>query len=102
MIRITYVGPTSSDCTSPYMVDISKPMLVGDFIEEYLKEYPREWGYFGIRDGHTIFGNPQWEYRYGQLLSKPDDRWFGRKIKSVTGSGGWSRSDFLFELEVEE
>lgn len=102
MIRITYIGPTGSDCTGPYYVDISKPMLVGDFIEEYLKEYPREWGYFGVKDRKTIFGNPHWEYRYGMLLSKPDDRWFSRKIKSVTGSGGWSRSDFLFELEEVE
>ena len=101
MINIQ-LGRMGSDCTSPYYVTISKPMCVGDFIEEWLKENPHEWGRFGIFKRGEIFGHPVWEYRYGQLLSKPDDEWFSRKIKEVKGSGGWSNSDFIFILEDEE
>lgn len=100
MINITFCD-TSSDATSRYLVDIS-PMCVGDFIEEWLKEHPNEWGYFGINDGKTIYGSPQWFYQYGQLKTKVSDEYLGKRIRSVSGSGGWSRSDFLFVLEKGE
>lgn len=98
MINITY-GQTCSDETSIYRVDISKPMTVGQFIDEYMAGCPNNWGYFGVRDGESIFGNPKCEYSHGEIKGKtlPKDI-LNRNIKKVHGSGGWSRSDFQFEL----
>lgn len=104
MIRITYVGPTGSDCTGPISVDISKPMTLGEFIDEWLNGWRREWGTFAIKTKEKSFvlANPRWEYRYGELMSDISEKWRNRKIKSVIGHGGWSLVDLLFELEEEE
>ena len=105
MIEITYLTPIvgyNGSCEWEYLIKFSKPMRLRDFIEELLKERSDEWGYFGIRDNHnTALGNPQWEYRYGSLITPPKDELSNRTIKSVTGSGAWSRSDYWFELEDE-
>lgn len=97
MINICY-GTTGGDETCPYYVEIS-PMTVGEFIDEWLKEHPKEWGYLGIADGDSIFGSPKCEYSYGEIKGEPIPNIYLRKqIKRVTGSGGWSRSDFLIYI----
>lgn len=100
MIHISY-GRSGGDCTSQYYVTISKPMTVGEFIDEFMKKNPGEWGVFIVKTGPDYFDRVEYEYRYGKLLSSPDKELFDRKIKDVTGGGGWSNSDFRFELEDE-
>lgn len=95
MIKIEY-GQEYSDCTCDYKVTISKPMTVGEFIAERLKD-KREWGYFGIADGKSVFGNPHCEYSNGKIVtSQLPQKYLDAEIEEVYGSGGWSRSDFKF------
>lgn len=100
MISIAY-GKTGSDETCTYYVTTSQ-MTVGEFIEEWLAEHQKEWGYFGISDGCSIFGNPKCEYSHGEIKGEPiPNDYLCKQIKSVTGSGGWSRSDFLFYVDLQ-
>lgn len=95
MIRITR-GREGSDCTAPYIIQFLEGMIVGDFIKEWL-ENKTEWGYFGIYDGKTVCGSPRCEYWKGEIKGEllPDE-YLNKSIKEVFGSGGWSRSDFVF------
>ena len=99
MIRIEY-GKEHSDCISDYIVTTNAP-TVRDFINEWLTNHPGEWGYFGIKNEKRPFiGEPRCEYKYGKIISDPlSDSILSKKIKNVTGSGGYSRSDFQFEIE---
>ena len=102
MINITYGKPYSDD-TWEYIITTDNK-TVGDFICEVLKDKD-EWGYFGIYDSKTIsaLGNPKCEYSDGRIIGKPlPQEYLNKEIKSVSGSGGWSRSDFLFMVERDE
>ena len=87
-----------SDCTGPYVVNISKSMTVKNFIDELLEKYPYEWGYIGIYKNGTYFGEPHCEYKRGKLLYSLPNEYLNRQIKSVDGSGGWYRSDFILHI----
>ena len=96
-IYIRY-GKTASDATAQYYITLAKPMTVGEFITEWLTT--GEWGYFGIRKPGVIFGDPQCEYMHGKIIGKGlPEEYLNKPIKNVYGSGGWSRSDFEFEVE---
>lgn len=100
MINITY-GQDKGDCTCDYFID-TDAVTVRDFIDEWLIRNKGDWGYFGIKNPEkpSIFGEPCCEYRCGQIITEPlPNRLLNKKIKKVTGSGGYSRSDFLFEVE---
>ena len=95
-IQISY-GRVGGDETCRYYVTLNKPMTVGEFIDEWMKENPNEWGYFGICKKGTIFGEPRCEYSHGKIKGEPlPQEYLSKKIKAVYGSGGWSRSDFEF------
>lgn len=102
MIKITY-GKRNSDATHEYIIE-TDCKTVGNFIREWLCFHPVEWGYFGIKNKNgATFGDPKCEYEYGRITTKPlPIEFLSRKIKCIYGSGGWSRSDFLFEIESEE
>lgn len=93
-------GPQGGDCTGPYYITLKRECTVGEFIENWISN-KQEWGYFGIYDGKgTPFGNPQCEYRYGKIITDPlPEEILNKKIKHIHGHGGWTRSDFLFELK---
>lgn len=95
--RMLHMG---SDCTGPYEVTVSLPMTVGEFISELLETYPDEWGYIGIYNKkEEIFGYPRCEYKYGKLLSALPEEYIDRQIESVSGSGGWSASDYILHVK---
>lgn len=102
MIDIIYGKPHSDD-TWDYIIKTDN-RTVGDFIREVLKD-AREWGYFGIYDSKTssAFGNPKCEYNFGEIIGEPlPQEYLNKEIKRVSGSGGWSRSDFIFVVERSE
>jgi len=102
MINVMY-GKQYSDETWDYVITTDN-RTVGDFIREVLKD-KREWGYFGIYNSKmlSVFGNPKCEYAFGKIIGEPlPQEYFSKEIKSVSGSGGWSRSDYLFVVDGSE
>ena len=100
MIDLEYIR-SCSDQTFDYKAIINKPMTVGEFIKEWMTASTHEWGYFGIYDGKTIFGNPQCEYSDGKIITDPiPDEYLNAEIDEVTGNGGWTRNDFLFKISA--
>lgn len=102
MIDIMYGKPYSDD-TWDYIITTDNK-TVGDFIREKLKD-KREWGYFGIYNSkkNSAFGSPRCEYSDGKIIGEPlPQGYLEKEIKSVSGNGGWSRSDFLFVVERSE
>lgn len=87
-----------SDCTAPYSIVLEKEYTVEEFINAALHEYDNEWGYFGVFDGKSVFGNPECEYSNGSVLNTLPDDILRSKIVSVKASGGWSRMDYMFYL----
>lgn len=92
------VGPERGDCTAPYSVTKYKATTVKEFIDEVIKEYPEEWGYFSI-NSDIVLNENTCEYRYGSLLSDfPDKSVLDKKIEYVDSSGGWSRMDYIIHV----
>lgn len=98
-MQFTKLHPEAGDCTAPYSVTNYKATTVGELIQEIIKENPREWGYIGIKDGQSIFGNPNCEYNYGQLSNYMPDDVLSAEIETVAASGGWSRMDYLITIK---
>ena len=94
MIRIAY-GKSRSDATSEYFITTDNE-TVGEFITEWLETNPNEWGIFRVAIGERYFDFPKYDYKRGQLITEIPEKYLKRKIKRVTGDGGWSRSDFIF------
>lgn len=97
-------GAYHGDETCGYNITLNKEMTVREFIDEILKEKPNEWGYFGIYSKKdSIFGEPHCEYSQGQLITDPiPDEFLNKKIDKVDGNGGWSRSDYIFHVSMDE
>lgn len=83
-----------SDCTGAYVVDFTKGMTVGQFIQEMLTDHKSECGYIGIFKPHSIFGDPCMSYSHGKANSMLPKEYLDKVILKADGSGGWSRSDF--------
>ena len=99
-IRINY-GAFHGDETWSYIITYPEGMTVREFINERLAD-EREWGYFGIYDKNQYWfenGNPCCQYRDGKIIKDPlPDDVLDSVIMDVSGSGGWSRSDFKFVI----
>ena len=89
-------GAVGGDCTSLYYVTLKKPMTVGEFIDEWVKEMPGEWGSIRVCDGVHAYGNPCCVYKHGKIVDNygMTQEILSKPIKEVNGSGGWSLSDF--------
>lgn len=101
MFRLQQCGQVSGDCTAPYNVILDKVYTVEEFITTVLEHLSNEWGYIGIMDANArnIFGNPNCEYSHGKLSTAMPESFMNRKIHRAHASGGWSRMDYLLELE---
>ena len=90
-------GHTSGDETTPYTVSDWKSRTVGEFIQEVLKENPKEWGYISV--GHWYRGSEMFkgecEYRYGKIVHEMPKGLLDVESKNVIASGGWSRMDYV-------
>ena len=90
------------DETTPYIVSEYKAKTVREFIEEVLKERPREWGYISV--GKHYYQDYQdgssevCEYRYGKLVTEMPNNALDVEIKKIDACGGWSRMDYTINL----
>ena len=98
MFELIHSGGPYSDETSSYKVKLNGEYTVKSFIQEVLSK--KEWGYIGIDDGNTIFGNPRIEYHSNVALQDMTEEYLRLKVISVRASGGWSRMDYLITPEV--
>ena len=99
MFKLVQLKPEGSDCTAPYEVQLNGEYTVGEFINDVLKDV-REWGYIGINNDRTVFGDPHCEYKYGKLTSPMDEKFLNMRVTSARASGGWSRMDYILSVEI--
>lgn len=106
-ITITY-GNEIGDCTRPYYVTLNRSdITVKEFIDYVLSEQKSEWGYIRIYNWKiktSWDADYEFEYRHG--VAKADEvippYVLASCIKTLSGSGGWSRSDWDIIIEGEE
>lgn len=97
--ELIQVAPEAGDCTAPYEVRLNRDYTVKIFVEDILKD-TREWGSIRIRESDkSFFSLPEYEYKYGKLLSRLPNDVLSKRIKSATAHGGWSLMDYLITLE---
>lgn len=108
MFRLIKKGKERGDCTAPYEVELDKEYTVLEFIQTVLSNNPNEWGYIGIKSNDKdgiIFGKPKCEYSYGKILGGIETlpllflEFLNDKVLSVSADGGWSRMDYLLEVQ---
>lgn len=94
-------GMMHCDCTSDYYITIKEPITVRDFISHLLED-KTEWGYISIFQRARIkYIQPCIEYRYGEIIGTGNivlDDILDCHILDITGSGGYSRSDYYLKL----
>lgn len=104
--KIVEYGPTGGDQCSPYYIEVSPGVTVGDVVEDILSNKD-EWGIICIEqkdNNHAI------EYKYGELLknnvSKEEQYFWNNlvdwKVVKMRGSGGWSNSDYWLTIQSGE
>ena len=97
LVNISY-GPQGSDCTSSYYITPKKSFTVRDFVNAVIAD-TREWGYIGIAAPRTIFGSPNIKYEWGKLTTANfSDEILNKQVLELSGSGGWSRSDYILKI----
>ena len=96
LVNISY-GPQGSDCTGPYYITPKKSFTVRDFVNAVIAD-TREWGYIGIAAPRATFGNPNIEYKCGKLTANFSDEILNKQVLELSGSGGWSRSDYILKI----
>lgn len=100
LFKLEY-GKEHGDCTCEYIIWLLRECTVREFIWEWFKKYPKEWGYFRVydRDGHFDDMRVRYERTIfpGDPLPLPDEV-LNAKLLRVDGSGGWTRSDLVFHI----
>ena len=99
MFKLVQIRPEGSDCTAPYGVQLNGDYTVEQFINDVLLD-EREFGYIGIYNGKSVFGDPRCEYRFGEIISTMDEKFLNMRVTSATASGGWGRMDYILTVEV--
>lgn len=103
MIKFVKDGEDRGDCTASYKVILDKKYMVWEFIWEVINNN-KEWGYIGIRNkDEPFFGKPKCEYRDGFIFnSEFTSPVLHQIVSSAKAEGGWTRMDYLLDLEVND
>lgn len=88
-------GPTGGDCTAVYSIELCRNYTLKEFIEEVLKEYPNEWGFFELREEHHTRPFKVIEYKYGNIVGKIPTDIINVPISCTKSDGGWSNMDYI-------
>lgn len=86
-MKLTAIGRTLCDETTPYSVTDYKARTVVEFVNEVL-EINDEWGYINVKGLGKI------EYSEGELLNHVPDTWQKKMIDKIESVGGWTRMDY--------
>lgn len=108
MFKFVEKGPERGDCTAPYKIELDRDYTVLTFIQTVLRERKKDWGFIGIKSSEPdglFFGKPRCAYRDGEVVSGVEMlpitflELLTAKVKNVAADGGWSRMDYLLEVE---
>lgn len=105
--KIVKYGEIIGDATCEYFIEVSPTATVNEVLVDIVNNKD-EWGYIGIKDDkEPLFGSHCFEYGFGKSKSvdtNEEQFWHSimkRKVISMKGSGGYSRSDYQLVLEEE-
>lgn len=92
-ISISYADYAGQDCYG-YVVTLSKPMTVRDFINEWSRQAISEWGTIRIAntDYYCTYGHGETKEEY--IGKDTPFNIIDKTIDYVRGYGGWSMSNF--------
>lgn len=88
-MKFKQISKTFSDETAHFAVSDYKATTIGEFVDEVLKENPKEWGKIEVVGGYEC------EYRYGELLSELPEMIMGWHISEIKGYGGWGMMNYI-------
>ena len=86
-MKLTAIGRTLGDETTPYSVTDYKAKTVVEFVNEVL-EINDEWGDINVKGLGSI------DYSKGRLLNQIPDTWQYKMIDKIESVGGWTRMDY--------
>lgn len=106
MFQLKLTGGPYGDSMSDYNVIFDHKYTVKEFVQEVLS-HADSWGDIRIRDDSTdflkAFGILLSEYSHGKLLNQHLNgrysKLLDKRIQSATARGGWSRMNYILELE---
>lgn len=91
----------NGDSTANYNVVIAQSCTLREFIDHIVKTRG-EWGYIGIKEPESVFGDPCIEYKPGQIITPDWENlmyiYLDSAVTSASYHGGWSRGDWQFEV----
>ena len=94
IMKYTRITEIRGDETASYLVEGYKAATLGEFVEEVLKESPKDWGYISFNGSFVMTGD-KCEYAYGKIsVDFPDKNVLKEPIHHIKGDGGWSRMDY--------
>ena len=94
-MRRIQTAPTGGDETAPYDVVDYKAKTVKEFIDEMLKDEPREMGDITVNHPGLFVRGSSCAYQHGKLLSKLNPDLLDLEIKEVKCAGGWGMFDYI-------
>lgn len=99
-MRFIQTHSMGSDCTAPYDIVDYQAKTASEFVNEVLKEEPKEWGYIELHNNiHALDGI---EYKRGKPLQEIPDAWQHKEVTKVIASGGWGRMDYRIYVKTTE
>ena len=99
-IEVTPYGKVWQDESQRYFVHLIGEFTVREFIDKILEKFPNEKGEFYMDSNTSQLGYIFCKYWEGSITSDPfPDDILNSKIKSVSGYGGWTVSNYKLEIE---
>lgn len=91
------------DATAWYDVTNWKSRTVGEFIQEVLSEYPKDWGRIDIGHWNSTGENFKGECEYvrGKIREEMPKDALDIEIKSIVANGGWGMMDYVINWKFQ-
>ena len=102
-MKLTAIGRTMGDETTPFIVTDYQAKTVAEFVNEVLKEEPKEWGCIKVKhETGGFFLGFRIEYHCGKLLNEIPEAWQHQEIEKIEACGGWSAMDYYITPKHNE
>lgn len=95
IIKRKLSGPIGGDCAAIYSIKLCRDYTLKEFIEEILKECPKEWGFFELREELRARPFKVIEYKNGNLAGEIPTDIADVRIRCTKSNGGWRNMDYV-------